>query len=148
LRFFTVYGPWGRPDMAYYKFANLIMKGAEIDVYNHGAMERDFTYIDDIIEGISALIHHPPDEKSGPLHRIVNIGRSHPVNLLTFIELLEKHLGKRANKNFLPIQQGDVPSTWADTTALKNLTGYAPATDLEEGIRKFVDWYTSYHQTT
>lgn len=121
------------------------MHDEPIDVYNNGVMERDFTYVDDIIGGITALIHHPPLPDSGNLHRIVNIGRSHPVNLMTFIELLEKYLGKKAKKNLLPIQPGDVPSTWADTTALKELTGYAPSTNLEEGIRKFVDWYKSYH---
>lgn len=145
LRFFTVYGPWGRPDMAYYKFADHILHEQPIDVYNNGHMERDFTYIDDIIEGIIALIHTPPTEDQH-LHRIVNIGRSSPVNLLTFIEFLEKYLGKKAIKHFMPIQQGDVPSTWADTTLLRNLTGYSPSTDLEEGIRSFVDWYIAYHR--
>jgi UDP-glucuronate 4-epimerase len=142
LRFFTVYGPWGRPDMAYFKFADQIMHGDTIDVYNQGMMERDFTYIDDIINGILALIHQPPGNEE--LHRIFNIGRSRPVNLLVFIELLEKYLGKEARKIFLPIQPGDVPSTWSDTTALKELTKYAPVTDLDEGIRKFVAWYKSY----
>lgn len=144
LRFFTVYGPWGRPDMAYYKFADHILHEQPIDVYNDGHMERDFTYIDDIIEGITALIHTPPTEDQH-LHRIVNIGRSSPVNLMTFIGLLEKYLGKKAIIHFMPIQQGDVPSTWADTTLLRNLTGYSPATDLEEGIRSFVEWYVEYH---
>ncbi len=144
LRFFTVYGPWGRPDMAYFKFAEVIMQGGTIDVYNQGMMERDFTYVDDIINGIVGLIHHPPVAEQGDLHRIVNIGRSSPVNLLTFIELLEKYLGRQANKNFMPIQPGDVPSTWADTSELQKITGYAPTTDLEEGIRKFVDWYKAY----
>jgi UDP-glucuronate 4-epimerase len=148
LRFFTVYGPWGRPDMAYYKFADQITKGDTIDVYNHGHMERDFTYVDDIISGIQVLLQFPPDESTGALHRIVNIGRSSPVNLLDFIALLEKHLGKTAQKNFLPLQQGDVPSTWADTTELKNITGYSPATSLEDGIRKFVAWYKSYHKSS
>lgn len=148
LRFFTVYGPWGRPDMAYFKFADQIMNGETIDVYNHGHMERDFTYVDDIINGISALIHYPPSLEHGDLHRIVNIGRSSPVTLLTFIELLEKYLGRESKKQFLPIQQGDVPSTWADTSALQQLTGYAPSINLEEGIRKFVDWYRSYTETT
>jgi UDP-glucuronate 4-epimerase len=142
LRFFTVYGPWGRPDMAYFKFADQIIKGDTIDVYNQGMMERDFTFIDDIINGILAVIHEPPVKED--LHRIFNIGRSKPVNLLAFIELLEKYLGKEARKIFLPIQPGDVPSTWADTSALKELTGYAPITDLDEGIRKFVTWYKSY----
>lgn len=146
LRFFTVYGPWGRPDMAYFKFAEQIMKGETIDVYNNGEMERDFTYVDDIIDGISALIHHPPSRESGDLHRIVNIGRNHPVKLLEFIELLEKHLGKEAKKNYLPIQPGDVLATWADSSALKKLTGYAPSTDLDDGIRQFVEWYKSYYR--
>jgi UDP-glucuronate 4-epimerase len=144
LRFFTVYGPWGRPDMAYYKFANQILQEETIDVYNNGNMSRDFTYVDDIIEGIVSLMKYPPEPSSAP-HRILNIGRNSPVNLLTFIELLEKYLGKKAIKNFLPMQQGDIPSTWANTEALQMLTGYTPSTNLDEGIRKFVDWYTSYH---
>ncbi len=145
LRFFTVYGPWGRPDMAYYKFANQIMKGEKIDVFNDGDMSRDFTYIDDIIGGILALIQHAPVTSNGAPHRILNIGRSNPVNLLAFIQMLEKYLGKEAIKVFLPMQQGDIPSTWADTDALRKLTGYAPTTDLDEGIRKFVTWYKTYH---
>ena len=148
LRFFTVYGPWGRPDMAYYKFANQIMSGETIEVYNQGDMSRDFTYVDDIIEGISSLIHLPPLSTESAPHRILNIGRSSPVNLLTFIELLEKHLEKKAVKVFLPMQQGDVPTTYADTSALQQLTGYAPSTNLDEGIRKFVLWYKSYHGKT
>ncbi len=144
LRFFTVYGPWGRPDMAYYKFADHIMHDEPIDVYNNGNLSRDFTYIDDIVRGIEELIHHPPGEKDSSLHRIVNIGRSHPVNLMEFIEILEKYLGKKAVKNFLPMQPGDVSTTWADTSVLKELTGYSPSTDLEDGIRQFVDWYKAY----
>ncbi|MFZ1678306.1 MAG: NAD-dependent epimerase/dehydratase family protein [Saprospiraceae bacterium] len=146
LRFFTVYGPWGRPDMAYYKFANQIIDGDTIEVYNQGDMSRDFTYVDDIINGIKALIDHPPSLSSVPPHRILNIGRSSPVNLLAFIEILEKYLERKALKKFMPLQQGDIPATWADTYALQNLTGYAPTTDLDEGIRKFVDWYKSYHR--
>ena len=145
LRFFTVYGPFGRPDMAYYKFADQIMHGKSIDIYNHGRMERDFTYIDDIIAGIRSLIFLPPGSKNGSLHRILNIGRSHPVNLLTFIEILEQNLGKPAVKNYVSMQPGDVLSTWADVSELKNLTGYSPSVDLEEGIRKFVEWYKAYH---
>lgn len=144
LRFFTVYGPWGRPDMAYYKFADRIMQDKPIDVYNNGNLSRDFTYVDDIIKGIEGLITHPPLND----HRIVNIGRSQPVNLLEFIQILEKYLGKKAAKNFLPMQQGDVSTTWADTSVLKNLTGYAPSTNLDDGIRKFVEWYKDYHQHT
>jgi UDP-glucuronate 4-epimerase len=146
LRFFTVYGPWGRPDMAYYKFANQIIDGDTIEVYNQGDMSRDFTYVDDIIKGITALIDHPPSSSSVTSHRILNIGRSNPVNLLAFIEILEKYLERTAVKKFMPLQQGDIPSTWADTSALQDLTGYAPTTDLDEGIRKFVDWYKVYHR--
>ncbi len=145
LRFFTVYGPWGRPDMAYYKFADLITKGEPIDVYNNGHMERDFTYVDDIIGGIIPLIQLPPTADDEAPHRILNIGRSNPVNLLEFIELLEKNLGKKAEKRFLPMQQGEIPSTWADSSELMKLTGYQPATNLEDGIRKFAEWYMSYH---
>lgn len=143
LRFFTVYGPWGRPDMAYYKFADLIRRDQQIDIYNHGRMERDFTYVDDICSGIISLMHYAPPADIG--HRILNIGRSHPVNLLLFVELLEKHLQKKATRNFLPLQPGEIPSTWADVTALHELTGYAPQTDLEEGIRNFAQWYMEYH---
>lgn len=148
LRFFTVYGPWGRPDMAYYKFAQQIMNGDTIEVYNNGDMSRDFTYVEDIIEGIKALIHHPPELSNEAPHRIFNIGRNSPVNLLDFIEILEKYLERKAIKKFMPMQQGDIPSTWADTKALRELTGYTPATHLDEGIRKFVEWYASYHQIT
>lgn len=144
LRFFTVYGPWGRPDMAYFKFAEQILHDQPIDVYNNGNMSRDFTYIDDIVEGIELLMEHAPADHSP--HRIINIGRSQPVNLLAFIQLLEKYLDKKAIKRFLPLQQGDVESTWADTSLLKQLTGYSPQTKLEDGIRQFVEWYTSYHQ--
>ena len=144
LRFFTVYGPWGRPDMAYYKFADLITKGETIDVYNNGQMERDFTYVEDIVAGIVPLINMPPDVSASP-HRILNIGRSKPVNLLEFIEILENNLGRKAEKRFLPMQQGEIPSTWADSGELMKLTGYQPATNLEDGIRKFALWYMSYH---
>ncbi len=148
LRFFTVYGPWGRPDMAYYKFADQIMKEENIDIYNNGAMERDFTFIDDIIQGIISVMDHPPSNENDHLHRILNIGRSSPVNLLLFIELLENNLGRCAKKNLLPLQTGEMISTWADTGELKNLTGYSPSTDLADGIRKFVEWYKSYHGIT
>lgn len=146
LRFFTVYGPWGRPDMAYYKFASQIIKGETIEVYNQGDMSRDFTYVDDIVNGIKALIHHPPSTSGTTPHRILNIGRNSPVNLLAFIETLEKYLERKAVKEFMPLQQGDIPSTWADTYALRDLTGYVPTTNLDEGIRKFVEWYKSYHR--
>ncbi len=144
LRFFTVYGPWGRPDMAYFKFADLIMKGEIIDIYNNGDMERDFTYVEDIISGIIPLIGMPPEDEEAP-HRILNIGRSSPVNLLAFIEVLEQNLGKKAQRNYLPLQPGEIVSTFADASALKALTGYAPTTDLEEGIRRFAAWYMAYH---
>ena len=145
LRFFTVYGPWGRPDMAYYKFADHIMAGKTIDVYNHGEMQRDFTYIDDIVSGIMSVIDRPPANGLSTCHQILNIGRNHPVTLGIFISLLEKYLGREARCNYMPLQAGEVESTWADTTALHDLTGYAPSTDLEEGIHNFVQWYTSYH---
>lgn len=145
LRFFTVYGPWGRPDMAYYKFANHIVEGKPIDVYNNGDMSRDFTYVDDIVHGITALIDRPPQGVKAELHRIFNIGRSRPVNLMEFIRLLEKYLGREAQKRYLEMQPGDVPTTWADTSALTALTGYAPSTDLDTGIRTFVGWYARYH---
>jgi len=148
LRFFTVYGPWGRPDMAYYKFADLITQGKTIDVYNDGQMQRDFTYVDDIVEGIISLIDYPPSRTMDTPHRILNIGRSSPVNLLAFIELLEENIGKKANKNYLPMQIGEIETTYADTSALRELTGYSPSTDLEEGIRKFASWYKSYHGIT
>ena len=147
LRFFTVYGPWGRPDMAYFKFADLIMKGDTIDIYNNGEMERDFTYVGDIVSGIIPLINMQPEDPEAP-HRILNIGRSSPVNLLAFIEVLEQNIGKKAQRNYLPLQQGEIVSTFADASALKALTGYAPATDLEEGIRRFAAWYMAYHGVT
>jgi len=131
--------------MAYYKFANQIISGETIEVFNDGDMSRDFTYVDDIIHGILALMNHPPESSTGVAHRILNIGRSSPVNLLAFIETLEKYLQKQAVKVFKPMQQGDIPSTWADTQELQKLTGYAPSTNLDEGIRKFVTWYKSYH---
>lgn len=145
LRFFTVYGPWGRPDMAYYKFADLISRGESIDVYNHGKMARDFTFVDDIIDGIMSLLDKIPEGHSAAPHRIFNIGRSQPVTLIDFIELLEKNLGKKSSRNYLPMQQGEMVSTWADTSALTALTGYRPSIDLEEGIRRFADWYKTYH---
>ncbi len=147
LRFFTVYGPWGRPDMAYYKFANLMREGKPIDVYNNGKMSRDFTYIDDIVESIVRLIPRPPAvvNNAAPT-QLFNIGNGSPVNLLDFIELLEKKLGLKAEKNMLPMQPGDVERTWADVDDLYDYIGYRPKVDIEEGIEKFVDWYRSYYQ--
>lgn len=148
LRFFTVYGPWGRPDMAYFKFANLMTAGKPIDVYNHGEMYRDFTYVDDIVESIVRLIskmREKEDEKDSVPHRLFNIGHGSPVNLMEFIETLERYLGIKAKKNMLPMQPGDVPRTWADVEDLFELTGYKPKVTVEEGIEEFVKWYREYY---
>jgi len=155
-RFFTVYGPWGRPDMALFKFTTAILKGEPIDVYNHGDMLRDFTYVDDLVEGIRRLIdvvplrsNDPPapDDSLSPVapFRIVNIGHGAPVRLLDFVEAIESALGRKATRNFLPMQPGDVPATWADTTLLTRLAGSLPKTDIREGVARFVDWYRSYY---
>lgn len=144
LRFFTVYGPWGRPDMAYFKFAELMTSGQQIDVYNNGKMYRDFTYVDDIVESIYRLIHKAPSASGHVPHQLFNIGYGSPVNLLEFIETLEKHLGIQAEKNFMPMQPGDVPRTWADTQDLQELIQYKPKVSLNEGIREFVKWYRTY----
>ena len=156
LRFFTVYGPWGRPDMALFKFTKSIIKGEPIDIYNNGEMYRDFTYIDDIVKGIIALTSVPPKEEKSidendslsPVapFRIVNIGNSNQVKLLDFVEAIENYLGKKAIRNYMPMQKGDVTATWANTDLLKKLTGYAPKTDIKEGIKKFIDWYLSYYK--
>ena len=157
LRFFTVYGPWGRPDMALFKFTKAILKGEPIDVYNHGKMERDFTYIDDIVEGIVRLLMKPaeaakdwdgnqPDPATSQApYRVYNIGNNQPARLMDMIAILEKTLGKTATKNLLPIQDGDVPSTHADIDALQEAVGFSPATSLETGIKRFVDWYMDYY---
>lgn len=147
LRFFTVYGPWGRPDMAMFKFVKNILEDKTIDVYNHGKMERDFTYIDDIIEGVMRVLNKPPanDPRTIASYKLYNIGRGQPVNLMDFIEAIEKSLGKEARKNFLPLQKGDVVKTWADTAALEKDTGYKPGITIEEGVEKFVDWYMNYY---
>jgi len=157
LRFFTVYGPWGRPDMAYFKFANQIMKGEPIDIYNNGEMMRDFTYIDDIIEGIVRVIYSPaqanvswdgnnPEPSSSTArYKIYNIGNNNPVRLLDFIKELENALGIRAKKNFLPMQPGEVPVTWADSGNLMKELGYRPDTPLCVGIRKFIEWYQEFY---
>ncbi len=141
LRFFTVYGPWGRPDMAPMLFAKSILEGKPIRVFNHGNMRRDFTYIDDIAEGIALILYR---EQNGS--ELFNIGRGEPVDLMRFIEILENELGKKAIKEFLPMQQGDVPATWADTTALEKAIGYRPKTSLEEGIKYFAKWYLEYEE--
>ena len=157
-RFFTVYGPWGRPDMALFKFTKAIFDNDPIDVYNYGDMCRDFTYIDDLISGIRLLMDAIPtdpqakdnndfaDSKSlVASYRVVNIGNSKPQKLLDLIEAIEKAVGKKAVKNLMPMQAGDVVTTWADTSLLKNLTGYKPKTDLLEGTEKFVRWYRYYY---
>jgi len=144
LRFFTVYGPWGRPDMAPMLFAKSILEGKPIRVFNHGDMRRDFTYIDDIVEGVVNCLN--PDFQDSRISRIFNIGRGEPVELLRFIEILEENLGTKAIKEMLPMQPGDVPATWADTTALEKATGYRPKTSLEEGIKHFAKWYLEYEK--
>ena len=149
LRFFTVYGPFGRPDMAYFKFANKIMKDEPITIYNHGDMYRDFTYVDDIVTGIENLLPHPPqDGFGGDPYRIYNIGNSTPVKLMTFIEILEKALGKEAQKEYLPMQPGDVYQTFADVSALEKDFGFKPTTTIEEGLKKFAQWYIAYFHWT
>ncbi|MEM7725405.1 MAG: NAD-dependent epimerase [Cyanobacteria bacterium P01_A01_bin.45] len=153
LRFFTVYGPWGRPDMAYFKFVRAIEEGRPIDIYNFGEMQRDFTYIDDVIEGLVRVIHKPPLQRdvsnsSGinqPLYRVYNIGNNKPIALEKFIEIIEKALGQSAKKNYLPMQPGDVPITYADLTDLMEDVGFQPKTSVEEGISKFVQWYREYY---
>lgn len=157
LRFFTVYGPWGRPDMALFKFTQAILAGQPIDVYNHGRMQRDFTYIDDIVEGVvrvadrvaaanSAWSGDAPDPGTSLApYRIYNIGNHQPVELLYFIEVLEKCLGQQAEKRLLPIQAGDVPATYADVDDLMRDVGFQPATPIEEGIARFVAWYREYY---
>jgi UDP-glucuronate 4-epimerase len=145
LRFFTVYGPWGRPDMAYYKFADLMRAGKTIDVYNSGNMSRDFTYIDDIVESIVRLLPKPPSaERESAPAQLFNIGNGSPVNLLEFIEILEKHLGITAEKHMMPMQPGDVERTWADVDDLYDYIGYRPKVGIETGIAKFVEWYKGY----
>lgn len=157
LRFFTVYGPWGRPDMALFKFTKAIIEGSAIDVYNHGNMQRDFTYVDDIVEGLVRVMRAipQPDAKwsgdrpdpgtSFAPYRIYNIGGSHPVKLIDFISMLEDAIGKKAQKNMLPLQMGDVVATCADATDLENAVDFRPRIPVAEGIRRFVDWYRSYY---
>lgn len=157
LRFFTVYGPWGRPDMALFLFTKAILNDEPIKVFNYGKMARDFTYIDDIIEGVVRVIPNPPKgdpdfDKSNPNpasshapYKVYNIGNGQPVQLMEFIETLEKHLGRIAKKEFLPLQPGDVPKTYADVTDLVRDVGFGPSTSVDEGIRRFVDWYRGYY---
>lgn len=158
-RFFTVYGPWGRPDMAHFKFTKAIIEGDPIEIYNHGKMKRDFTYIDDLVRGIVALIDAVPPmpgadatpidgDSLSPVapHRAVNIGTGSPVQLLDFVKAIEKAIGIDAEKIFMDIQPGDVPATWAEASLLKSLTGESPVTPLETGIQSFVDWYRDYYK--
>lgn len=157
LRFFTVYGPWGRPDMALFKFTKAILEGQKIDIYNRGEMYRDLTYIDDLVTAISLLVncippspHNRPDAfrhdslSAAAPYRTVNIGNNHRVKLIDFVSALEKVLRTQAKKNFMPMQAGDVQATWADTRLLKELTGYTPQTDIEKGIANFVHWYLDW----
>ncbi|MBT8351835.1 MAG: NAD-dependent epimerase [Deltaproteobacteria bacterium] len=158
LRFFTVYGPWGRPDMALFLFTRAIMEGKPIKVFNHGKMQRDFTYIDDIIEGVVRImgkLPQPDPDWSGDKpdpgtsyagYRIYNIGNNNPVELMEFIQTIEKVLGQEANKEFMDLQPGDVPATYADIDDLINDVGFKPATPLEEGIKSFITWYKEYYK--
>jgi UDP-glucuronate 4-epimerase len=143
LRFFTVYGPWGRPDMAYFGFTRKILAGEPIEVYGEGKMARDFTFIDDIVDGVIGSLDHPPAQGE---HRVLNIGDSHPVGLMDMIETLEKALGREATKIMRPMQPGDVTATFADVSRLRDLTGYKPKVMLSEGIERFVAWYREFYQ--
>ncbi|MCC3416964.1 MAG: NAD-dependent epimerase [Microcoleus sp. PH2017_29_MFU_D_A] len=149
LRFFTVYGAWGRPDMAYFKFVKAIAENKPIDVYNFGKMQRDFTYIDDVIEGVVRVMEKPPQSNSETSstvpYKIYNIGNNSPVELLAFIEVVETAMGKKAVKNLLPMQPGDVPSTYADVDDLMADVGFKPSTPIEQGIHQFVEWYLDYY---
>jgi UDP-glucuronate 4-epimerase len=158
LRFFTVYGPFGRPDMALFLFTKAILEGKPIDVYNHGKMKRDFTYVDDIVEAISRLIPkvpepdpkwsglHPDPSSSFAPYKVFNIGNNKPVELLRFIEVIEEKTGRKAVKNFMPIQDGDVPETYADVEDLMREVDFKPSTSIETGVGKFVDWYVDYYK--
>ena len=159
LRFFTVYGPWGRPDMALFLFTRKILAGEPIDVFNHGHHTRDFTYVDDIVEGVIRTLDRVPgpDPTYDPLnptpasssapYRVYNIGNHQPVQLLRYIEVLEECLGRKAERNLLPLQAGDVPDTYADVSALQRDTDYSPSTSIETGVRRFVDWYRDFYRT-
>ncbi len=157
-RFFTVYGPWGRPDMAYFKFTDAILGGRPIDIYNHGNMYRDFTYVEDLVRAIRLLIDKAPQRPAAPEDitegdslspvapwRVVNIGNSTSVRLLDFVEAIEDALGQKAKRNMMDMQKGDVPATWADAELLERLTGYRPQTDIREGVARFVNWYRDYY---
>ncbi len=158
-RFFTVYGPWGRPDMAYFKFAQAIVQERPIDIYNNGEMSRDFTYVGDLVRGIRLLMEAIPPSRHAETRervendtlspiapfRVVNIGNSEKVRLLDFIDALEESLERKAIRNYMPMQKGDVPATWADTALLRNLTGYRPDTQFRKGITEFVSWFREYY---
>jgi UDP-glucuronate 4-epimerase len=156
LRFFSVYGPWGRPDMAFFQFTRRIFRGEPIDVYNHGDLMRDFTYIDDLVEAIRRLMDQPPDtageilrgDSLSPVapYRLVNIGNASPVRLMDYIEAIENAIGRKAEKNMLGMQPGDVKQTFADVSLLRHLTGYTPDTDYRTGVRRFVEWYRDYYK--
>jgi UDP-glucuronate 4-epimerase len=158
LRFFTVYGPWGRPDMALFLFTKAILEGRAIDIFNHGKMKRDFTYIDDIVQGVIRTMDRVPEAdasydsnnpdpgRSHAPYRVFNIGNNDPVELMSFVEAIESSLGMEAKKNFMPMQDGDVPATYAETSELNAWTGFAPATPVPEGISRFVEWYRSYYK--
>jgi UDP-glucuronate 4-epimerase len=156
-RFFTVYGPWGRPDMALFKFVKAILAGEAIDVYNHGDMRRDFTYVDDLVTGILRLIDAVPGttpvaetDSLSPVapYRVVNIGNGTPVALTDFITAIEEALGRKATRNLLPMQPGDVPATWADASLVTALVGALPKTDIKDGVARFVDWYRGWNGNT
>ncbi|WP_435978578.1 NAD-dependent epimerase [Psychrobacter sp. DM4] len=148
LRFFTVYGPWGRPDMALFKFTKAIFEGSPIDIYNNGEMQRDFTYIDDIVEGIVRLLDMPPkSDASQDSHAVYNIGNGSPVALMEFVHAIEQATGKKAIYNYLPMQPGDVPRTWADTESLFKKTGHRPAVTIKQGVGHFVGWYRKFYKT-
>lgn len=156
-RFFTVYGTWGRPDLALYKFVDAILDDRPIDIYNHGEMYRDFTYVDDLVRGIRLLMDAvpvrpengvvPEGDSLSPVapYRVVNIGNSEKVRLLDFVDAIEDCLGKKAIRNYMPMQMGDVPATWADASLLQTLTGYRPQTDFRDGIARFVEWFRDYY---
>ncbi|ENO89765.1 NAD-dependent epimerase [Thauera linaloolentis] len=158
LRFFTVYGPWGRPDMALFLFTKAILEGRPIDVFNHGKMKRDFTFVDDIVEGVIRTLDrtaaadaafdadNPDPGRSNVPFRVFNIGNHDPVELMAFVAAIEEALGTSAQKNFMPLQDGDVPATYADTEALNAWTGFAPATSVKDGVARFVAWYRNYYR--
>jgi len=158
LRFFTVYGPWGRPDMALFLFTKAILEGRPIDVFNHGKMRRDFTYVDDIVQGVVRTMdrvaegdpgfdpQRPDPGRSKAPFRVFNIGNHDPVELMSFIEAIEESLGRKAEKNFLPLQDGDVPATYADTAELRQWTDFQPATPVREGVGRFIEWYRGYYK--